>query len=97
MIHYDEYLYFKKEIKKKPCTPYMMHNHDLSKSFYEEIKKEYPDASYHVLDITQWICLNDKARKKLRSIFMKRIQRQEDELRRTVTFMHEVEKNIGSN
>ena len=33
-INYDEYLYFKKEIKKKPCTPYSMNNHDLSKSFY---------------------------------------------------------------
>lgn len=95
MMNYDEYLYFKKEIKKKPCTPYSMHNHDLSKSFFEEMKKEYPDASYHVLG-TQWICLNDKARKKLRSILTKRLHQKEIELVEIEQLLNEVE-NIGTN
>ena len=95
-MHYDEFLIFKKELLRKPNQPYHMSNENLADEFYKEIKEIYPNIKYFKFD-SQWFCLNDKAIKNLRSFLMKRLHKEEDELRKIVTFMHEVEQHIGSN
>ena len=62
----EEYRWTKGDLLKHNNLPYMFSNEDYTISFFGKIKKEYPAASIHYWKIHQWICLNDRARAKLR-------------------------------
>lgn len=62
----EEYQWNKKELLKHRNLPYMFSCEDLAISFFGMLRQEYPMASIHYWKIHQWICLNDKARAKLR-------------------------------
>lgn len=62
----EEYEWNKKEALKRESEPYMFCNEELAKEFYDRIKKEYPASSIHYHGVTQWICLDDRARVALR-------------------------------
>ena len=62
----EEYEWNKKELLKHKNIPYMFSNEPLAIEFFNEFKREYPEASIHCYDIHQWICLNKKARESMR-------------------------------
>lgn len=62
----EEYQWNKKELMKHGNLPYMFSNEVLAISFIDMLHKEHPTASIHFWKIHQWICLNDRARAKLR-------------------------------
>ena len=62
----EEYQWNKKELMKHRNLPYMFSNEDLAISFIDMLREEHPTASLHFWKIHQWICLNDRARAKLR-------------------------------
>ena len=62
----EEYQWNKKELMKHRNLPYMFSNEDLAISFINMLREARPTASIHFWKIHQWICLNDRARAKLR-------------------------------
>lgn len=64
-MDWEEYAYFKGELMKRKTQPYHMANPELAKEYFTQFKSEYPEASFHSFDISQFICLNDRARKNL--------------------------------
>ena len=62
----EEYQWTKSELLKHKNLPYMFSNEDYAIDFFNRIKEVYPTASIHYWKIHQWICLNDRARAKLR-------------------------------
>lgn len=62
----EEYQWNKKELLKHRNFPYHFANDGLAAVFFNRLRKEYPAASIHHWKIHQWICLNDRARAKLR-------------------------------
>lgn len=63
---YDTYLYFLKEMEKKPNSIHMMGNHELADYCYPRIKEKHPDAVLIKTDRMQYFALNDKAKRKLK-------------------------------
>ena len=62
----EEYQWTKDDLLKHKNLPYMFSNESYAIDFFGRIRKEYPAASIHYWKIHQWICLNDRARAKLR-------------------------------
>ena len=62
----EEYQWNKKELLKHRNLPYHFANDGLAAVFFDRLREEYPAASIHYWKINQWICLNDRARAKLR-------------------------------
>ena len=62
----EEYQWTKDDLLKHKNLPYMFSNESYAIDFFSRIRKEYPTASIHYWKIHQWICLNDRARAKLR-------------------------------
>ena len=62
----EEYQWNKKELLKHKNLPYHFANEGLAAVFFDRLREEYPAASIHYWKINQWICLNDRARAKLR-------------------------------
>lgn len=62
----EEYQWNKKELLKHKNLPYHLANDGLAADFFDRLCEEYPTASIHYWQIHRWICLNDRARAKLR-------------------------------
>lgn len=63
---YDTYLYFLKEMEKKPNSIHMLGNRELADYCYPRIKEKYPDAVLIKRNSMQYFALNDKAKRKLK-------------------------------
>lgn len=62
----EEYNQYKNYmLKYSKNYPDRWNNEPAALEFFAELHKEYPKSSIHLLQGTQYICLNDKARAKL--------------------------------
>lgn len=91
MIYNEEYSYFTKELLKRKTQPYHMSNEPLAREYYERFKLEYPAASIHIYDISQYICMDDRARRNLIKLLKTQQQRQAEALQKTIDLINEVE------
>lgn len=91
MIDFEEYGYFRKEHLKRKTQPYHMSNEPLAKDYYERFKLEYPAASIHIYDISQYICMDDRARRNLVKLLKAQQKRQAEALQQTIDLINEVE------
>lgn len=91
MIYNEEYSYFTKELLKRKTQPYHMSNEPLAREYYERFKLEYPAASIHIYDISQYICMDDRARRNLVKLLKAQQKRQAEALQKTIDLINEVE------
>lgn len=90
MIYLDEYQYILKELFKRKTKPYKMANKNLAKDFFETFKKTYPTASIHFYEYSQFICLNDRARKNLIKSLKTQQEKQQKQLDETICLINEL-------
>ena len=94
MIDREEYGYFIKELLKRKTQPYHMSNEPLARELYERFKLEYPAASIHFYDISQYICMDNRARRKLAKLLKAQQKRQTQALQNTIDLINEVESEV---
>lgn len=94
MIYLDEYQYMLRELFKRKTKPYIMANKNLSKDFFETFKKTYPKASIHFYEYSQFICLDDKARKNLIKQLKAQRQKLQKQIDCTINLINEVTANL---
>ena len=72
---YEEFLFTKNELLKKPNAPYFFHNFEYSKAFYDELVARTSSfvITYHDMPGFQAVCITDKARKRLSSLLKKQL------------------------
>ena len=91
LVKDDDYKYFKISLFKRKTKPYVMSNEEWAEGMFERFKEEYPGASMHVYDIHQYICLDDRARRKLLKQMKQQKKEQEKALFDTVKLISEIE------
>lgn len=69
----EEYMFHLREQLKRKTYPYVWANEELAYEYYEMLKKSYPEASIHEEGITQYICLDKRARKRLINMLEKHV------------------------
>ena len=74
-MKFDEFLFNKNEILKKPNAPYIFHNAEYSKDFYDELVARTSSfvITYHDMPGFQAVCITDQARKRLSSLLKKQL------------------------
>ena len=87
----EEYRYCLKELLKRKTYPYSMANEEYAIEFYERLKKDYPEARLYIYGISQFICLDDRARKRLAKKAGQWIKEEEDRLEALKKFKMQVE------
>lgn len=83
----EEYMFHLREQLKRKTYPYVWANKELAYEYYEMLKKSYPEASIHEEGITQYICLDKRARKRLINMLEKHVaenQRTIEALEKTI-------------
>ena len=74
-MKFDEFLFMQKEIMKEHDAPYIFHNAEYSKDFYDELvaRTSYFVITYHEMPGFQAVCVTDEARIRLSSILKKQL------------------------
>lgn len=85
----DAYEHYKAEILQG--QPYALHNEALAKGIFTDAKKQHPAASLFYHHDTQYICLDDAARRALAASLKKEHKRRADDLQQLEDLIQKVE------
>ena len=94
MIDSKEYEFYKMEVIADPDRPHTFSNEPLADAFYCEFVKEYPDTTLHKGDTSQYICMNEHARRALLKQIEQTKAKQVEELRKTEKLWEDIHKSI---
>lgn len=94
MIDNEEYSYFKRELMKRKTKPYHMANEDLAKELFNRFRLEAPEASIHFSGISQFICMDSRARRNLSKMLTEQLKKREQELQELKNLIAEVERGF---
>lgn len=92
MVDNEEYSYFKRELMKRKTKPYFMSNRELAEELFNRFKLEAPDASIHFRGISQFICMDSRARRNLSKRLKEDIKKREQEIQELKDLIAEVER-----
>ena len=92
MLYRDEYEEFKKELEEDINKPYRMASRELAKDYYNELVKEYPEATIHFYSLMEFICVTDAARVKAYMILEKAQQKLINELQEVARAKKSIEE-----
>jgi len=94
MLYEGDYEYFIKELEADEGQPYHMGNRELAEDLFKEFKKVNKEAGMYCYDISQFICKDNRAKKKLIEMLNKQKERQEKELKQTIDLIKEIEEEV---
>ena len=97
-MKYDEYLFCRDEILKKPNDPYIFHHPENSKDFYDELVARTSSfvITYHDMPGFQAVCITDKARKRLSSLLKKQLMNLSVRIDRLKCCIDEIEDSFAA-
>lgn len=87
---------YEKEALKRPTYPFTFSNEPLADAFYEAFKAAHPTATYFKGDGVQYVCLDDRAVKRLARTLKKSAARQAEALERLNKLIEDVEAGKGA-
>ena len=97
-MKYDEYLLIRDELLMKPNAPYIFHNVEFSKAFYDELVARTASfvITYHDVPGFQAVCITDKARKRLSSLLKNQLWNLSVRIDRLKCCIDEIEDSFAS-
>lgn len=90
-ISADDFLRMEKEALKRPAQPYHIANEPLADAFFKAFKACHSKATYFKGDSGQYICLDERARKRLLKQLKENHRDRVKALERLTNLINEVE------